>query len=104
MTGLILIAGVISACLSLIALAGGLVMVFLSFVEVWTTENEPNDGGLFSSFCIAAACFYLGLASLFGLWVPAVSWIFVACLCVVGSFLAAVMVCFKEGNEELLTV
>ena len=104
MTGLILIAGVISACLSLVALAGGLVMVFLGFVEARNTENKPNYGGLFSSYCIAEACFYLGLASLLGIWVPAESWIFVACLCLFASFLAAVMVCFEEGNDQLSLV
>ena len=104
MNGLVLIAGVVSACFSLIALAGGIVMIFLGSVGAWASEQDSKNADGFLSFCIVAACFYLALACLLGIWVPTVCWIFVACLCIVGSFLLAVMVCFEEGADERSTV
>ena len=98
-----LIAGVVSACLSLIALAGGFLMVFLGSVGAWASEKDSKDENdkRFFAFCIVAACFYLGMSLLLGIWVPAVSWIFVACLCIVGAFLVSVMTCFEEEHDAI---
>lgn len=102
MNGLLLIAGVLSACVSLIALAGGLVMLYLSCLVAWGTAKNFKDEDKASAFCIVGGCLYLGLSALFGCWVPAVSWIVVGCAVLVGSFLTVVTVYLNEDINETL--
>jgi hypothetical protein len=100
MHGLLLIAGVMSACFSLVLFAGGLVMLFLSCFVARGDDNRFNDGERTFSFFIASGCFYLGLSALLGLWVPAESWIIVGCLGLVSAFLVTVVLAFEKNAVD----
>lgn len=77
-------------------------MIFLSCWGEIIDDKEVNARA--SALFVVMGCFYLGLALLFGIWVPAPSWIFVLAMVPFLGFLATVMTCFREEEEESVSV
>jgi hypothetical protein len=97
MLGILLIVGVICAFLSVVALGAGIAMLALGIV---LDNNQCPDKDYTTAFFVVVGRFYLGIAALLGMWVPAVCWIFLAPIALTLAFLAAIKISFGGTDEE----
>ena len=97
MSGVMLIVGVVCACGSLVALVGGLIMLWLG---LWVEKPQDDQKDCAFALFITAGCFYLGVAAILGFWVPAVCWIFLSPMILMSAFLSAIILALGDEKEE----